>query len=157
MGRKRKPDSLLRLTGSKRLYDRPKNQPKPVLGRPKPPAFLKGEARKEWKRKVDLLYKQGTLTLVDDIAFAAYCIFYEILKAAYDACRDEENKNKIQLLDDKNKRKSELMILKSTLSEIRGYLAEFGMTPSARSGINLPKNPDDVVGKAQAWLANSGA
>ena len=154
-GRKKLPTQILKIRGSKRLYDRPKNSPIPVKGKPECPEWLKGEARREWERASELLYKQGTLTPVDSIAFVGYCILYQILKESYDKCVYGKSE-KLRLTDKKANgskcRKIELMIMKTTLGEIHKYLAEFGMTPSARSGINLPESSDNVIDKAQKWL-----
>lgn len=156
-GPKRKPTKLLKLRGSRRAEERPKNEPIPVEGMPKPPEWLKGEGLAEWRRKAPLLYEQGTLALIDDVILAAYCrswqLFVEIEKMMQKQKYVISRKNG-------SKMKNPLAVMRNeALDRMVKYASELGIGASSRSGINLPKPPTEKENTAHSWLQkhNKGA
>lgn len=70
MAMPRKPTALKVLHGAE---IRNKAEPKPEAELLRAPAWLKGEARAEWKRIAPKLYRLGLLSELDSSALAAYC------------------------------------------------------------------------------------
>jgi P27 family predicted phage terminase small subunit len=68
-----KPSAMKRLEGNpgkRKLNDR---EPRPPLGAPPRPTWIKGEALKEWKRVVPILEAVQVLTVADLATLTVYC------------------------------------------------------------------------------------
>jgi len=130
------------------------NEARPALAQPTPPSFLNDDAKVEWGRVVDTLFKAGLMTELDRAALAAYCQAYgrwaqAELALARMADKDVFNKalmvkthngTAIQnpLVGTANKAKADMM----------RYAIEFGMTPSARSKVSAsPYEQEDDLTK----------
>jgi P27 family predicted phage terminase small subunit len=127
----------------------PKAEAKVVPALPSPPPHLSDEAKVEWGRVSEDLFKVGLLSVVDRAALAAYCQAYARWvqaerSIAEMAKRDQltgglmiktTNGNAIQnpLVGTANKAAADMV----------RYAAEFGMTPSARSRINATPQGED--------------
>ncbi|HUX80263.1 MAG TPA: phage terminase small subunit P27 family [Alphaproteobacteria bacterium] len=155
-GPKRTLTHILEQRGSPRAKDRAKNEPKPKLGMPKPPEFLQGKALEEWYRKAQLLYDQGTLTLIDDTALGAYCLAYGLMCEALEICQNQET-GKMKLIQETVNgnfvQYPALGIYRTALRDMVKFAAEFGMTPTGRTGINVPQQQTEKQTSAQKWLA----
>lgn len=141
-GRKPKPTHLKLVTGNPGKRALPKAEAKVVPSLPSPPPHLADEAKVEWGRVSEDLFKIGLLSGVDRAALAAYCQAYARWVQAERAIsemakRDQltgglmiktSNGNAIQnpLVGTANKAAADMV----------RYAAEFGMTPSARSRIH---------------------
>lgn len=151
VGRKPKPTHLKLVTGNPGKRSLPKAEARVALQLPSPPPHLSDEAKVEWGRVSEELYKVGLLSGVDRAALAAYCQSYARWVQAEQAIakmaeRDQltgglmiktTNGNAIQnpLVGTANKAAADMV----------RYAAEFGMTPSARSRINAepPEGEED--------------
>lgn len=73
-GRNPKPEKLKVLQGTSRK-DRKREEIKPPAAEPfaKPPTWLKGEGRKQWKKLLETLVELGLVTEIDLDTFAHYC------------------------------------------------------------------------------------
>jgi P27 family predicted phage terminase small subunit len=95
MGRPRKPIIEKKLTGRKPGADSAgrKLPPEPQYAKqlPNPPATLKGEGLKEWKRLSFKMIEQGVLTEGDWAVFLQYC---DAIQRRFDIGK-EQNKEKI--------------------------------------------------------------
>jgi len=125
---------------------RPLNgKPQPPVEAPRCPKALNPEARKVWKRIVPQLKMMGVLASVDRDALVAYCRTYARWKAAEDflekhgevyPIRDEGGKVKCMM------QFPQVAIARNLLQTLRAYQQEFGLTPSARSRIDItPPRP----------------
>jgi P27 family predicted phage terminase small subunit len=83
-GRKPKPLSVLKLTGTYRADRHAATEINLPAKAPAPPPHITGEARREWFRVVKLLAKSGCVTELDLQPLAAYCIEFEKYKRAND-------------------------------------------------------------------------
>ena len=137
-----KPTAVKILQGKPGHRPLPANEPKPAAGRlPSAPRFLGDEARKEWKRLAPRLYAVGLLTEADHDALALYCETWATWKRAEEQVRRKgevvktTNGNVIQnpYLAIANRAKRDALLL----------LREFGMTPSARSRVNVGSAADE--------------
>ena len=143
-GRKPKPTALKLLGGNpgkRRL-----NALEPVLapGVPECPATLTDEAKREWFRISSELVAAGLLTCADRAALAAYCQLWarwvaaEAMVAAMGAvlCNKKTKQCYTNPWTGVANRSAELM---------KGYLVEFGLSPSSRSRVkvNPPAKEED--------------
>lgn len=150
-GRKPKPTHLKLVTGNPGKRALPKREAKILRALPSPPPHLSDEAKVEWGRVSEELYKIGLLSGVDRAALAAYCQAYARWAQAERAITEmgkadhltgglmikTSNGNAIQnpLVGTANKAAADMV----------RYAAEFGMTPSARSRITATPPSDDAA------------
>lgn len=148
-GRKPKPTHLKLVTGNPGKRPLPKAEAKVVPALPSPPPHLSDEAKVEWGRVSEDLFKVGLLSSVDRAALAAYCQAFARWAQAERAIADmakrdaltgglmikTSNGNAIQnpLVGTANKAAADMV----------RYAAEFGMTPSARSRITAEPPGDN--------------
>ena len=142
-GPRPKPSVLKLLSGNpggKKIAKEPK--PRPIA--PRCPAWLSAEAKKEWKRVAPELERCGLLTQLDIACLAAYCQVY----GRWVSC---ERRLAKEGLDYETRNKAGEMyratnplvgIANRCLADIKRFCAEFGMSPAARSGMNIPNLPD---------------
>lgn len=141
-GRKRKPTQILRFQGTLRPHRRPANEPQPNSGQserakpPQRPAWVTGEARKEWERLEGKLNGAGLLTTWDRSLFVAYCVTWK----EYVACQ-----RKLKSLDDYTIETKKGNVIQHPLVGIRNQAykrllqlcGEFGLSPSARAHLDV--------------------
>ena len=135
-GRKPTPDAIKALNGNP--GKRKLNLPMPSVGCPKPtcPGHLGSEAKKEWRRMLKTLTTLGLLAATDRAALAAYCQAYgrwveaEKKVAEVGLVAQTAAGNVIQ--------NPYLAVANKAMEQMKGYLIEFGMTPSSRARIHAP-------------------
>lgn len=116
---------------------------------PKPPVFLDGVAKKEWKRLAPKVYKLGILTDADVAVFAAYCDSYSQWVAAtkaIQACKPDKNAPApLTFETDKGYRQQvpEIGIANNAKKQMLAYAREFGLTPSSRLDDTTAINTED--------------
>jgi P27 family predicted phage terminase small subunit len=99
---------------------------------------LSGAAKREWRRIAPELERLGLLTLVDRAALAAYC-------EAWARWRQAELKLKEMGLVVRNSKMTGwmknpwLLVADKAMEQIRAFASEFGLTPAARTRIQVPK------------------
>ena len=69
-GRKPKPTALKLIQGTYRSDRANLNEPKPKAGIPPCPKFLRGDARKQYRKTAKKLLKIGLMTELDDMALS---------------------------------------------------------------------------------------
>jgi P27 family predicted phage terminase small subunit len=159
MGRNAKPIQLHLLEGNKnrltkeeieqRLEAEKKLQPK--KDKIKPPAWLDPIAKKEFKRIAGELMELDLLTNIDVNALAAYCDAYSDYIKCTKIIQEEglmvEYTNKAA---ETNKVPHPLLTKKKQLHEqMRSLASEFGLTPSARAKIAIPKKEEAPKSEAE--------
>ncbi len=139
--------------GKRRLNER---EPQPAIPTelPQPPLPLSRVARQEWIRTGGLLLRSRVLTEADLSALAAYCVVYgRWVEAENDVRRrgvmvpaKPRSKNLVQ--------NPLLSIANKALQQMVRLLAEFGLTPSTRTGIVAAAAWQDVeeMKKAERFL-----
>lgn len=128
------------LRGTANVTRLPKEEPAPKTKIPKPPPHVQGEALAEWKRISRKLHKLKLLTTIDGTALAAYCIEYERWADANDKLRTHGTVGKTK--NGQFIQSPFLSIANRASCEMRKWLIEFGMTPSARSRVDVSSLPD---------------
>jgi P27 family predicted phage terminase small subunit len=132
-GRKPKPSHLKVVSGNAGKRALNSREPRPAIAAPSPPAVLRGEARREWRRVVPMLEAIGVLAEIDRAALAAYCQSWgRWLKAERELAREGMTFE----TDKGNHVQHPLVgIARRAMADVVRYSAEFGMTPSARSRV----------------------
>lgn len=114
----------------------------------KPPASLKGRARKEWVQLADELIEKGVLTVADLTAFETYC-------QLVGECDTYERLIRRVGRTDAHKLGYAGFLLKLRAQQ-KQYAAELGLTPSSRSGVKAVKKPDPADAKRRRFFGGSG-
>jgi P27 family predicted phage terminase small subunit len=142
-GRKPKP-SYLRVIGGN-AGKRPINQrePKAPPSGPRPPSTLNDDARNEWRRIAKQLLKMGVLSVIDRGALAAYCDAYAQWLAASRGIKQLAERGDpfgglLSKTTNGNIIQNPLVGIRSKArSDMVRFAAEFGMTPSGRSRVQV--------------------
>ena len=150
-GPRPKPTRLKVVQGTYRADRAAFNEPAPEPIAPKCPTFLKGEARREWKRISAELEKLQLLTQIDRAALAAYCTSWETYVLADKVIREKG----LTIVTPKGheQQRPEISIRNKALEQMRTFLSEFGMTPASRTKISVPEravnteNPFKEIGR----------
>ncbi len=137
-GRKPKPTHLKLVTGNPGKKALNKAEPKVARSRPSAPAHMSDRARETWGYVSALLDRMGVLAEVDAMALEMLCEAYaDFLSAA-----GELEGLGSDFYETTNQSGSTMYRAHPALAKkqdadrrIRGWLAEFGMTPSARSRV----------------------
>lgn len=137
-----KPTKLKLLTGNpgKRAINHREPKPAPAAkGARKVPVWMPPDGKREWKRVVPELERLGLLTKVDDAALEGYCNAYA---RALQAGRHVK-KNGITIVTDKGFiiAHPAVSMEKNAWAQVRQFGSEFGLTPSARTRIQVDKDP----------------
>jgi len=149
-GRKPSPTHLKLVKGNPGKRPIPKAEARVVPALPSPPPHLSDEAKVEWCRVSDDLFRVGLLSHIDRAALAAYCQAYarwvQAERAIAEMAKRDQltgglmikttNGNAIQnpLVGTANKAAADMV----------RYAAEFGMSPSARSRITAEPPTEDA-------------
>ncbi len=149
-----KPTRMKVLAGNPGKRPLSGREPQPPKDAPRCPAWLSPEAKREWRRMAPKLERMGVLTSIDVDAFAAYCQVYSRWKAAEEFIAKHGD---VYPLRDENGRVRymqqfpQVAIAKSLLQTLRGYQQEFGLTPAARTRIEVspPAQPNQPLSRVQ--------
>ena len=125
--------------GHRRL---PKHEAKAEPGIPSPPLSVEKDdvALLEWNRVVALLARMGVLARVHMAALGAYCNSFSEWQRAEKEIRD----NGLTSVDGNGVRRKNPAVTVSNHAKahMRGFMVEFGMTPSAQSRINAKSSEE---------------
>lgn len=135
-GRPPKPSSIRILEGNrgKRPINTEEPQP-PVKCPPKPPTVSADPlADAEWRRIVPILDGLGILAEADMAALSAYCLLYSRWQQAEK--RIQELGLLVKARNGSPCRNPMIVVAKDALNQMAGYIAEFGLSPVARTRIN---------------------
>ena len=143
-GRKPKPTQLKVLEGNpgQRPLNESEPKPKPVV--PEPPEWLDEVALEEWNRLAPLLESINLLTETDYIAFGNLMQEYSDMIKYRVFIRDNgPTYEHVNVKGEKNiTTRPEAILLQKCVQNIKALCVEFGLTPSARSRIQIPGMED---------------
>lgn len=140
MGRKKLPASTKKRRGTYRK-DRDAEPAKFDLSIPPIPKGLRPEVVAEWKRLAPLLSKAGLLTEVDWLAWTlgmhAYNTWIQV--------SEELTETEMVVWSEKGAPYQHPLvgIASKAWQSVLKFCREFGLTPSARSGLRIPGDPPD--------------
>ena len=131
------PTSLKLFRGTARGKDKRRNEPRPGVSVPRCPKDLPEEAQRIFRRLSKVLAPLGLLTVADHETFELMCLHGGLARRAAIQMANEGLTTK----DERNlDRKSPLnQMLKDHSDAYRRYAGLFGLSPSARSEIDLPE------------------
>lgn len=110
---------------------------------PPSPEYLGKYGKKEWERTGPKLVAAKMLAESDLPAFEAYCLNIDLMIEA----RLDIRENGMQVLGHRGMvRNPAIAAFGQASTAIRGFVSEFGLSPSARSRIRIPKDDQDVLG-----------
>lgn len=140
-GRKPKPTAMRIREGNK--GHRPLNQDEPVPppGTPHCPTWLPADAKTVWYETLPMLQEMGVMSLIDGAALENYCQVMarwrraEQFLAKHGSCYAATNKTGQKYLA----QYPQVNEAAKLLALVKAYQQEFGMTPSARSGLHVEK------------------
>jgi len=145
------PTDILKLRGSRRGDRRP-NEPKPPKGQPRCPSRLTKEEKSVWKQLVAILREMNVLTVADGNALARYCVMW----CEWWRCDAHLKKYGLsfpmkRIVGKGKDERTEVigfqpfpeLVQRNKLSvELRRLEAEFGLTPAARTRIQVETKPE---------------
>ena len=139
-----KPDKLKALEGNPGKRKLNLDAPEPE-GLPTCPGSLSDVAKNEWKRIAKDLHNLGLLSKIDRAALAVYCDAYDKwLKATEALDKDGLTVTYINKFGAENViARPEVNIATKYAQIIKSFCAEFGLTPSSRCRLLLPKDKED--------------
>ena len=147
-GRKPTPTKLKLLAGNpggRPLNDR---EPEPEVVIPDCPDHLSDVAKAEWERTAPELEGLGLLSEIDRAALAGYCAAWGRWVEA-----EEQLKKTGTIVKSPNNfpiQSPFLAIANKALEQMRGFLTEFGMSPSSRARVHA--KPREDGGDAKEWF-----
>lgn len=135
------PSAIKAARGTYRADRAARNEARPV-GRPKPPAWLKEnpDALREFKRLVRELSAMGLIGSVDANALTRYCVLWVRWRQAEDMVKKGGDTFVIRGEDNKVRTimpSPHVAIARQLADQLGRLEAEFGMTPSSRSRIEV--------------------
>lgn len=150
-GRPRKPTHLKVLEGNPGKRALPENEPEPTPGAPEPPEWLRPAALAEWTRIVPELDTLGMLTKVDGAALAIYCSAVAEFEEADELLARFGPVVKGSRGPMTN---PALRPWRAAAETINRMINHLGLSPSARSGIELPS---EGAGDLEDYLQDASA
>lgn len=140
-GPAKKPTHLKILNGNPGKQKLNLNEPKPDPIAPDCPDWLDDGAKEEWKRLSPELEKMGLLTKVDRSSFAGYCQAYSRWREAEEFMQKHGTFFKTQ--SGYLQQLPQVSIAQKYLAIMRNFCHEFGLSPSARSAIQMADKAGD--------------
>lgn len=144
-GRKPKPTHLKLVTGNPGRRNLNAKEPKPKRSRPSPPAHLSDKALESWGYVSGLLDRMGVLAECDAMALEMLCEAYGdylAARAELKAFGSDTYATETATGDRMYRTHPSVAQRNDADRRIRAWLAEFGMTPSARSRVKADGQED---------------
>jgi P27 family predicted phage terminase small subunit len=150
-GRRPQPTALKMLRGNPSKTRPNILEPKTPPGEPAKPEGLSAGAAQVWDEIAPVLLYMGTLTLGDAPTFATLCELQATLRMA-SAQKSAEGFAPFTLGEDYNgvpkvHVHAAIKLERETATAIRPYYDYFGMTPSSRARLTVPKQEEAPVSK----------
>ncbi len=146
-GRKPMPSAIKELRGDydKNPQRRNKKEPKPPSGIPNAPRYLDRLAKNEWRQTCKLLAAMNVLSSADRSALTFYCQTYSEWRKAIAYCEKygawtigkDSNGNTTTTRNEWDR------IRERCADSCRKWLIEFGLTPSARTRLQVTEETKD--------------
>ena len=109
---------------------------------PPPPEYLGEYGTKEWNRTGPQLVRMKMLGESDLPAFESYCMNIQLMIDA----RLDIAENGMTVNGHRGRvRNPAIAAFGQASTAIRGFVSEFGLSPSARSRIRIPKDDNDIL------------
>ena len=133
---------LLRNNPGKRAL--PENEPEPVVVIPDPPEWMDAWAVREWNRLTPHLARLGLLSHIDRGVVALNCVAWGQIEKYGQILKKKgptyENENGVAVYS------PEYHVFNKAWTQYIKTCAEIGLTPSSRTGIEVPDLPEGEEG-----------
>jgi P27 family predicted phage terminase small subunit len=154
-GRKPTPTHLKLVKGNPGRRPIRKDEPDVEAKPPAPPEHLSEKARRAWDVVSPLLERAGILATADAFALEMLCEAYGDYLDARDAIEEfggnyYETKNAAG--GTMHRAHPAVAVMRDADRRIRGWLAEFGMTPSARTRVSAQLKGQKVKDPAEKYF-----
>ncbi len=137
-------DKVLRGNPGKKAINHDAPKVEILFELPEAPDYLGEYGTREWNRTGPKLVHMRMLAETDLPAFEAYCMNLELLVQA----RLDIKKNGMTVLGHRGRvRNPAIAAFGQASTAIRGFVGEFGLSPSARSRIKVPTENEDILGQ----------
>lgn len=155
-GRKPTPTHLRIVKGNPGKRAINTHEPKPRRERPSPPAHMSDKGKETWGYVSGLLDRMGILTEVDAVALELLCEAYaDYLQACADLTAFGSNYYETvnQTGGVMHRAHPAVAVKQDADRRIRGWIAEFGMSPGSRSRVKASDGEDQSEDPAAAYFA----
>ena len=139
-GPPRLPSKIVQLRGNPGKRRRNRSEPKPKAGAGTCPTWLSTEAKREWRRIVPELERLGLATTLDRALLAVYCDAWAQFQRTTKVLQQEGST--FTTKGGFVRQRPEVAIQRAAVDTIRQLAAEFGLSPSARSRIEVDPPPN---------------
>lgn len=155
-GRKPTPTAQKELHGNPGKRPLPQNEPKPPTEGIRVPSWLSESARKHWYRLLPIVRDMRVMTVADVDVLALLCVAWDDFVRAQKVIEDDgptystitESGSVIW------RKRPEVDIASAAWSRVLRGLTEFGLTPSSRGRVDVPKS-NTPVDELAAWRSRS--
>ena len=159
IGRPPKPTHLKILQGNPGRKPLPQNEPEPKRAErtPSVPTWLDDKAKGIWKEHARILWAAGLLTQIDREALAALCETTALYRTAVDMIR-VEGAVWTSKETGYTQQSAWATVRGQALNKMQSLWSEFGMTPAARTRIQVekPEKEEDDLAKLLKGRAGNG-
>lgn len=151
VGRPPKPTHMKLLEGNPGKRALPAKEPKPPRKIPTCPRHLDKPARAEWRRITKLLDSLGMISELDRATLAVYCQTWSDLMQLEEYLKTiPVSKRVFRTAAGYYQQIPQVGMVNKLRSELRAYITEFGLSPAARTRIQVEKpekveNPFEVI------------
>ncbi len=142
IGRKPKPTAVKKLQGNPGKRPLPQREPKPKTAVKKPRGMGKGLQARFWDEHAPELERLQILTGIDGPAFRLMAEHYALAVQAVQEVREEGLT--VEGRDGFEKKNPKATVFRENSLAFKGYATEFGMTPSARTRLQLPEEAEQL-------------
>lgn len=142
-GARPKPTQLRILQGNPGKHPINIREPKPAPSVPECPPELSADAKAEWARLSEYLFRLGMITEADRAAFAGYCQAYGRWLEAERILAEE---GEILITDKGNSVQNPwLWVANRALEQMYKFLIEFGLSPASRCRLKITPPTEDEM------------
>ncbi len=140
-GRTPLPTAIKKIKGNPGKRKLNKKEPKPNIEIPECPSHITGLAKQEWDRVTVHLQKMGVISQIDRAVLSAYCTAYKDYVEAEQKIKKE---GEVIFYDSGSAAQNPRVGIKNkAMEKLIRIAAEFGMTPSSRSRLEVDSLPGD--------------
>ena len=148
-GRKPLPTHLKLVKGTARPHRLNKDEPKPTVAQPEPPALLDERAKAKFVAMAEMLARHGVMTELDAGALARYAVVW---CRWVDAEAEIKRRGPVVKTEGGNVIQNPfLAVANKCLLQMAQLESEFGLTPSSRSRIRMAE-PTETVDPFEEYL-----
>lgn len=138
------------------LDHRERTEPRPPEGGIEPPSWLEGPSLEKWHEMLPIVQGMKVMTSADVDALGRYCVLHEMLVEAVASVRRDGVTMVVNEATGRRAQNPAVVIARGAAADLLRLGAEFGLTPSSRSVLEVDNG--ESAESVRAWLdANDGS